>query len=94
MKYLQVEAHVRPSNDTTAKVNAWLASLGLNATVLSSAGDWLGVNVSVSQANSMFGTEFQYFTHNDTGKQHIRTMQYSIPESLQGHLDLVHPTVT
>lgn len=75
-------------------MNAFLASHGVNATSLSPAGDWLGFTVPVNKANEMFDANFSIFTHLDTGKQAIRTMSYSIPQSLKGHLDLVHPTIT
>lgn len=34
------------------------------------------------------------YIHSETGKQAIRTMSYSIPTSLEGHLDFVHPTIS
>lgn len=52
------------------------------------------IDVPVSKANELLETEFSVYTHGDTGKQAIRTLSYSIPADLVGHLDLVHPTVT
>lgn len=75
-------------------VNAWLNENGLEAVPISPAGDWLSVSVPVSKANDLFDTEFSVFTHTASGQKSIRTLSYSIPTDLVGHLDLVHPTVT
>ena len=83
-----------PSDESTSAVNAWLSTNGLQATALSSAGDWLSVQMPVSTANSMLDADFSVFTHPATGKQTIRTLSYSIPSDLAAHLSLVHPTVT
>ena len=48
----------------------------------------------VSQASSLFDAEFSVFTHQETGQQSVRTLAYSIPAALSGHLDFVHPTIT
>ncbi|THH09096.1 hypothetical protein EW145_g2249 [Phellinidium pouzarii] len=61
---------------------------------ISPAGDWLAFSVPVSKANEMFDADFSIFTHKETGNESVRTLAYSIPVELQGHLELVHPTVT
>jgi tripeptidyl-peptidase-1 len=75
-------------------VNAFLQSNGINATTISPAGDWLGFSVPVSKANEMLDADFSVFKHVATGVELIRTLSYSIPSSLQRHLDIVHPTTT
>lgn len=90
----QVEKFVAPTAQTSDAVNAWLQQAGLNATTVSPAGDVLRISVPVSKANELFDADFAVYTHSGTGKQAIRTMSYSIPASLEGHLDFVHPTIT
>ena len=90
----QVAAFVAPPQDTVDAVNAWLAANGLNATSMSPTGDWLGIQTTVEQANELFAADFSTFTHDTTGAQAVRTLSYSIPAALKGHLDLVHPTIT
>ncbi|KAH9944747.1 family S53 protease [Amylocystis lapponica] len=85
--------YVAPAAASVEAVHSWLAENGLNATTMTPAGDWLSVKMPVSQANELFATDFQVYTHT-TGKQAIRTLEYSIPAGLSGHLDLVHPTTT
>ncbi|KAI5116074.1 hypothetical protein M0805_004385 [Coniferiporia weirii] len=90
----EVEEYVKPSTDSVTLVNEFLTSYNINASTISPAGDWLAFSVPVSKANEMFDADFSVFQHQATGKQSVRTLAYSIPAELQGHLDLVHPTIT
>ncbi|KAI0628873.1 family S53 protease [Trametes polyzona] len=90
----EVEQYIAPKPDSVEAVNAWLKENGLDAHSISPAGDWLAFEVPVSKANELFDADFSVFTHEETGLEAIRTLSYSIPAELQGHLDLVHPTVT
>ncbi|EJD00678.1 family S53 protease-like protein [Fomitiporia mediterranea MF3/22] len=90
----EVEEFVKPSQDSINIVNQFLSTHGITATVASPASDWLTFSVPVSKANDMFQADFSVFQHEETGKQSVRTLAYSIPTELQGHLNLVHPTIT
>ncbi|KAI0344587.1 family S53 protease [Trametopsis cervina] len=90
----EVEDLVRPTQDTVNVVNAWLSENKITATPLTPAGDWLGFSVTVEQANQMLDTEFSTFKHVASGDLSVRTMAYSIPNDLVGHVELVHPTIT
>ncbi|TFK81104.1 family S53 protease-like protein [Polyporus arcularius HHB13444] len=90
----EVESLVAPKSDTKDAVDTWLKTNGLTATTLSPAGDWISIQVPVSKANELFDANFTTFTNQNTGKDVIRTLSYSLPEVLQGHVDLVHPTVS
>ncbi|EKM48428.1 uncharacterized protein PHACADRAFT_266366 [Phanerochaete carnosa HHB-10118-sp] len=90
----EVEKVVAPTAQASGAVNAWLSQAGVNATPISPTGDWLSITVPVSQANELFDADFAVHTHSETGKQTVRTMSYSIPSELAGHIDLVHPTIT
>lgn len=83
---------MKPAQESVDAVNAWLKSNGLNATTLSPAGDWVGFSVPVSKANKLFDADFSVFSHVETNQTQIRTLSYSIPSSLNAHIDLVHPT--
>ncbi|EPS94287.1 hypothetical protein FOMPIDRAFT_1134693 [Fomitopsis schrenkii] len=87
-------ALLSPSPESVQAVNAWLAENDLDATTISPGGDWLAIQVPVSKANEMLSADFSVFAHAQSGTQSIRTLQYSIPEDLVGHLQLVHPTTT
>ena len=89
----QAEAFVAPTSETVEKVNEWLKENGVTATPLTDAGDWLSIQIPVSKANEMLDADFSLFTHPSTNKGTVRTLSYSIPDSLKGHIDLIHPTV-
>ena len=83
-----------PSQDSVNAVNAWLTQNDITAKPISDTGDWLAFEVLVSKANELFDADFSIYTHDSTGMEAVRTLAYSIPAELQGHLELVHPTVT
>ncbi|KAI0040880.1 subtilisin-like protein [Auriscalpium vulgare] len=90
----EVNKYVSPKPETIAAVDVWLSENGLSAKTLSPGGDWLGFQTTVSHANELFDTQFSTFVHDFSGAEYIRTLAYSIPTSLKGHLQLVHPTTT
>ncbi|KAI0927797.1 hypothetical protein AcW1_005223 [Taiwanofungus camphoratus] len=90
----EVEEFVSPTSDSVAAVNNWLKENNLTAITLSPAGDWLGIDVPVSKANEMLAANYSTFIHDSSGQRLVRTLSYSIPSDLKGHIDLVHPTVT
>ncbi|KAL6302070.1 peptidase S8/S53 domain-containing protein [Sparassis latifolia] len=95
-KYLTKEAaeFVSPAAESLAAVNNWLQANNIDATVLTPASDWIGFSIPVSQENDLFDSEFSTFVHSASGARSIRTLAYSIPWELHGHLDFVHPTIT
>lgn len=89
----EVAAFVKPSASSASLVNDWLSSNNLTTTPVSFAEDILQVSIPVSKANELLGANFHIFTNKASGKQTIRTLSYSIPAALKGHLAHVHPTV-
>ncbi|KAJ6592414.1 family S53 protease [Mycena capillaripes] len=90
----EVAAFVKPTDETLAAVSEWLAEHNITAKPVTPAGDMLQISIPVSQASNLLAAEFSVFTHVETGKTSIRTLQYSIPVNLKGHIDFVHPTLS
>lgn len=90
----QVEAFATPSTETTEAVTQWLSAHAIEASRVTPAGDWLSFQVPVSKANEMLNTEFSVFTHTESGQQSVRTLEYSLPASLRGHVKALHPTTS
>ena len=88
-----VSSFVAPSSITTSSVTQWLSVNNVTASTTSYAGDWLGISLPVGTANALLGANFSIFAHGRNGQRTIRTLSYSIPSSLQNHINLVHPTV-
>jgi hypothetical protein len=70
-------------------VKTWLSSSGIDTYI--TQGDSVWLKASVAQANSLLGTTFNTYT-DAQGVPKIRTTQYSIPQELKAHIDLVSPT--
>ncbi|KAM5542002.1 hypothetical protein V8D89_004312 [Ganoderma adspersum] len=90
----EVQQLVAPAQDSVDAVNAWLKENGITARPTSASRDRLSFEIPVSKANELFDANFSVFKHDDTGMEAVRTLSYSIPTVLQGHLEFVHPTVT
>ncbi|KAA1474669.1 family S53 protease-like protein [Dentipellis sp. KUC8613] len=88
----EVSALVAPLSDTVSAVREWLASHNITSTPLSPSGDIRTASVTVKQANELLGAEYSVFTEQKTGAQTIRTLSYSIPEELRGHVNTIYPT--
>ncbi|KAJ7436000.1 family S53 protease-like protein [Mycena galericulata] len=89
-----VAEFVRPTDETSAAVREWLLDYGITSTAVTPAGDVLQIVIPVVKANEILSTQFSDFTHIETGTTSIRTLAYSIPSALQGHIDFVHPTTS
>ncbi|KAJ6535510.1 family S53 protease [Mycena capillaripes] len=90
----EVAAFVKPTDETLAAVSEWLAENSIAAKPVTPAGDMLEINIPVSQANDLLDADFSVFTHVESGKTSIRTLQYSIPSALQSHVNFLHPTLS
>ena len=84
-----INALFGPSDASKNAVKAWLSSSGINTYTVQGDSVWL--KASVAQANSLLGTTFNKYT-DAQGVSKIRTTQYSIPQNLKAHVDLVSPT--
>ncbi|KAL7929774.1 peptidase S8/S53 domain-containing protein [Trichoderma chlorosporum] len=78
-----------PSNASTAAVESWLQSHGVTKYTKQGSSIWF--QTEVSTANAMLSTNFHTYS-DDVGVKKLRTLQYSIPENLVGHVDLISPT--
>ncbi|KAH8978362.1 subtilisin-like protein [Lactarius hatsudake] len=91
----QVAEVVAPHPDTLELVTSWLGHYDIPSSSISMAlgGNWLRVvDVSVSQANRILGASYQLYQHVETNETVLRTINYSLPEVLHGHIQAVVPT--
>ncbi|KAE9388880.1 family S53 protease-like protein [Gymnopus androsaceus JB14] len=88
----EVKSFVQPSSETVSAFSAFASANGLEPTVISPNGDWVSITLPVSQANQLFATQFEVFTHPDMSNTITRTLFVSLPSELVGHVDVIHPT--
>ncbi|KAJ7493844.1 family S53 protease [Mycena latifolia] len=89
----QVAEYVKPTQESLSAVSEWLAEHDITAKSISPAGDVLQITLPISKANTLLSTQFSAFKHIASGKTNIRTLAYSVPVSLQAHIQFIHPTV-
>jgi tripeptidyl-peptidase-1 len=90
----EVKTYVRPTSDTLAAVMAFAKANGLRASIISDMGEWVQFTTTVEHANSLFKANYQTFSHVQTSKTLTRTLAYSLPEALVGHVDTIIPTTS
>jgi tripeptidyl-peptidase-1 len=50
------------------------------------------LTTTVEHVNSLFGASYQTYSHLSTGTTLTRTLAYSLPKELVGHVDMVTPS--
>ncbi|KAH9057761.1 subtilisin-like protein [Lactarius vividus] len=91
----QVAEIVTPHPDTLELVSSWLRHWDIPSSSVSTVlgGNWLKVvGVSMSQANDILDASYQLYQHVETNDAVIRTVSYSLPEVLHGHIQAIVPT--
>ncbi|KAF9269034.1 family S53 protease-like protein [Marasmius fiardii PR-910] len=91
----QVKAFASPDPAAVTAVSQWLSEQGVQNVKTSGAfGDWLDFTVPITTADQLLNTNFESFVHIASGEKLVRTLQYSVPQDLAQHIELVHPTTT
>ncbi|KAI0674808.1 family S53 protease-like protein [Trametes maxima] len=90
----EVQALVAPKPESVKAVRTWLSNNNVAATQASPAGDWLSIEVPVSKASTLLGTQFGEYAHERSNTSMIRTLAYSVPASVKGHLDVIFPVTS
>lgn len=85
-----VDSLFASSDAAKAAVKSWLRSAGLSSSSISSDGDWVIIITTIGKANALLNTTFK--TYERDGVSKLRTTQYSIPDNLAQHIDLITPT--
>ncbi|KAF9450674.1 subtilisin-like protein [Macrolepiota fuliginosa MF-IS2] len=90
----EVDALVAPPKQSHNLVDEWLTSFGLGEEdlVRSSAQDWVTVKIPISVAEKMLNTKYHIWKYDGTDDHLIRTTDYSLPDHLHGHIELIQPT--
>ncbi|KAI9439510.1 subtilisin-like protein [Lactarius indigo] len=91
----QVADIVAPHPETVQLVHSWLDHHRILSSSISvtHGGSFLTVTgVPVSQANDLLGASYQLYAHTKTNETIVRTLGYSLPAVLHGHVQTVAPT--
>lgn len=86
----EIEDIIRPSQETQDLVKGWLEDHGIQG-VHNSAKDTIHVLIPIEKAEELLQTSYSIFEHED-GSTLARTPEWSLPEHLHEHIDVVQPT--
>ncbi len=83
------------TNATITAVKLWLAASGIagNRSTLSNGRNWINVQLTISEAEKLLKTEYMVVQNTDTNRKSLACEDYSVPQDLQEHIDLITPTV-
>ncbi|KAF7935098.1 uncharacterized protein EAE98_003143 [Botrytis deweyae] len=84
----EANALFAPSADASSAVTSWLTSAGAQNIV--SDGSTISFATTIEKANSMLNASFKSYTSNGVTK--VRTTQYSVPDDVAEHIELISPT--
>ncbi|KAK7033671.1 hypothetical protein VNI00_012671 [Paramarasmius palmivorus] len=87
----QVDALVAPHVDSVSAVRDWLQFNNLPVETQGS-GEWITIRLPIADAERMLNAKYAVYTHEKSGDQVLRTLSYSLPRELAGHVDVVSPT--
>ncbi|CAK7231434.1 hypothetical protein SCUCBS95973_007915 [Sporothrix curviconia] len=84
-----VKSYTAPSDDAVDAVSSWLRD---NNIAFEVNNDWVSFTTTVDRANTLLNTRFDWYQYEDSNTPVLRTLQYSVPDDLTDHVDLVQPT--
>lgn len=84
----EANALFAPSADASNAVTSWLRGAGAQNVV--SDGSTVSFATTIERANSILNAKFQTYTSNGISK--VRTTQYSVPDDVAEHIELISPT--
>ncbi|KAH8433741.1 S53 family peptidase [Aspergillus melleus] len=79
-----------PRGESVSSVQEWLESAGI--TDYEQDADWINFQTTVEKANALLETKFLWYNNKEKDIKRLRTLQYSIPDSVAGHVNVIQPT--
>lgn len=83
-----------PSDEAITETEEWLLSEGVTSEQISktSGRNWIKVSTTIGKAESLLGATYNVY-ENEDGVQLVACESYNVPVAIQGHIDLVAPTI-
>lgn len=93
LSHEEVNAIVAPSEEALEAVQSWLADHGITDWVHNHAKDMIHCSIPIEKAERLLDTEYHVYKHED-GSEINRAPEWSLPEFLHEHVDIVQPTTS
>ncbi len=91
LKRDEVKDLLRPRQESTAAVLAWLRAAGVPDSMVEDDGDWINFKVTAGRASRMLNTTLAVYGHDHA--RVIRTLQYSVPADVAAHVTMIAPLI-
>ncbi|KAJ5633289.1 hypothetical protein N7490_009628 [Penicillium lividum] len=87
----EMKRMLQPSAASVDAVREWLVDAGI--TNIEQDADWMKFFTTVETANKLLDANFQYYVSNGKHVESLRTLEYSVPDALVDHINMITPTV-
>ncbi|KAJ5623249.1 hypothetical protein N7490_011854 [Penicillium lividum] len=88
----QVRQRLRPSSNVSNQIISWLLSENIVPNSIEVDGNWITFQAVVAEAERMLKTEFSSYKNNDSDTTVVRALEYSVPNAIHSHIQLIQPT--
>lgn len=86
----EMKRMLQPDASSVDAVLGWLKAAGI--TDVQQDADWMSFQTTVEKANHLLEANFQYYINRSKHVERLRTLEYSVPDTLVSHINLVTPT--
>lgn len=83
---------LKPADESRTAVWNWLTAAGIPGGNITDKGDWLQVTTPVQTVESALNNTFFWYRELSSGQRRIRALQYSVPEDVRAHINVIQPT--
>lgn len=93
MSQKAIDSIIAPRDESGDLVMSWLESAGLRSHAsYSIRGDSIIIEASVAQVEKLLDATYEPYVNSETQESVLRTLEFSLPAVLRGHVDMVQPT--
>lgn len=93
LKRHELKDLVKPRAESTHAVLSWLQDAGVESRDIQNDGEWINFYAPVKRAEEMMGTTFKtYESTVRSNVRRVRSLGYSVPKEIRGHIDMIQPT--
>jgi tripeptidyl-peptidase-1 len=87
----EMKRMILPSAETVSSVSSWLKAAGIDNVEIDS--DWATFKTTVGVANKLLDTQFAWYISEEVKPRKVlRTLEYSVPDDVAEHINLIQPT--
>lgn len=83
----ELRSLLKPTDETSSMAISWLQDN--NVTAIRDDGDYLLFQTDVKTGSKLLDTEFGWYVSEESDIQVLRTLAYSVPDEVRGHINFI-----